>query len=159
MDKFSLCIELPTWNESKNIKYMIESIRKHCRHEIIVSDQNSTDGTPEIAKSMKVKVFPRKKFGYGAGIQESLANAKNLGHTHLLVMDCDRTYPIEYIEQCAVAAKEGYDLVNAGRRMSDIRMLNRLPKDAIRRKNNRCQLRNEAHENRQISRQDNHRRK
>ena len=42
-------------------------------------------------------------------------------------MDCDRTYPIEYIEQCAVAAKEGYDLVNAGRRMSDIRMLNRLP--------------------------------
>lgn len=128
MGRYSFCIELPTWNEKKNIKYMIENIRKHCDYEIIVSDENSPDGTGDIARSLGVKVFPRKKPGYGNGIQESLRNAKDLGHDYLLVMDCDGTYPVEYIKTLTKYAEEGdYDLINAGRRMSDIRALNRLP--------------------------------
>ncbi len=126
-EKFSLCIELPTKNERENIAHMIKGVRKHYKCDIIVSDENSPDGTGDIARSLGVKVFPRKTPGYGSGLQESLANAKKLGHTHLLVMDCDRTYPAEYIGAMAEEAKKGHDLVNAGRRMSDIRALNRLP--------------------------------
>jgi len=127
MAKYSFCIELPTKNEKDNIGYMIENIRKHCNYEIIVSDEHSPDGTGKIAESLGVKVFPRKNPGYGSGLKESLLNAKKLGHTHLLVMDCDRTYPIKYIKTLTKIASQGYDLVNAGRRMSDIMWLNRLP--------------------------------
>lgn len=127
MTRYSFCIELPTKNERENIRFMIENIRKHCNYEIIVSDEHSPDGTGEIAKSLGVKVFPRKNPGYGNGIRESLINAKELGHTHLLVVDCDRTYPIEYIKTLTRFARQGYELVNAGRRMSDIRLVNRLP--------------------------------
>jgi glycosyltransferase involved in cell wall biosynthesis len=127
MPKYSFCIELPTKNEKENIRYMIESARKHCNYDIIVSDEHSPDGTAKIAKSLGVKVFPRKNPGYGSGLMESLVNAKKLGHTHLLVMDCDRTYPINYIKALTKAADQGYDLVNAGRKMSDIRRLNRVP--------------------------------
>lgn len=127
MDRFSLCIELPTKNESANIKFMIENIRKHCSFEVIVSDEHSSDGTAKTAKSMGVKVFPRERPGYGRGLQESLRNAKKLGHTHLLVIDCDRTYPISYIKKMASLARKGCDLVNASRRLSDINSINRLP--------------------------------
>ena len=127
MGKFSLCIELPTKNEKENVARMIGNIRKHCPYEIIVSDEHSPDGTGDIARSLGVKVFPRRNPGYGSGLQESLANAKKLGHTHLLVMDCDQTYPAESIEAMAQAAREGNELVNAARKGSDIRSLNRLP--------------------------------
>ncbi len=127
MAKFSLCIELPTKNERENIRHMIEGVRKNCNFDIIVSDEHSSDGTAKIAGSMGVKVYPRKKSGYGSGLMESLENAKKLGHTHLLVMDCDRTYPVGCINALAECARQGYDLVNAGRRMSDVRKLNRLP--------------------------------
>ena len=127
MTKYSFCIELPTKNEKENIRLMIGNIRKRCNYGIIVSDEHSTDGTGKIARSMGVKVFSRKKPGYGSGIIESLANAKKLGHTHLIVIDSDRTYPISYIKTLAGFAKQGYELVNAGRMMRDIRRLNRLP--------------------------------
>ena len=127
MAKYSFCILLPTKNERENVKSMIESIRKHCNYEIIVSDENSPDGTAKIARSLGVKVFPRKTLGYGSGVKESLDNAKKLGHTHLFVIDCDRTYPVNYIKKLTKAASEGYDLVNAGRKRSDIRIFHRFP--------------------------------
>ena len=127
MKKFSLCILLPTYNEKENIAWMIDHIRKSCQNEIIVSDEHSKDGTAGIASAKGVRVYPRKTPGYGIGLQESLVNAKKLGHTHLLVMDCDRTYPISYIKKMEKEARKGYDLVNAGRRFRDIRLLTRMP--------------------------------
>ena len=127
MAKYSFCIELPTKNERENIRFMIDNIRKNCNYEIIVSDEHSPDGTGKIAESLGVRVFPRKNPGYGSGLIESLANSKKLGYTHLLVVDCDRTYPVEYIKILTKFARKGYDIVNAGRKMSDIKTLTRLP--------------------------------
>lgn len=127
MARYSFCVELPTKNERENVRFMIENIRKHCSYGIIVSDEHSSDGTSRIAKSLGVRVFPRKNPGYGSGLMESLVNAKKLGCTHLLVIDCDRTYPVRYIKKLANFARQGYDMVNAGRRMSDIRLLTRFP--------------------------------
>jgi len=127
MEKYSFCVLLPTKNEKENIRPMIEAIRKHCSYEIIVSDESSPDGTAKIARSLGVKVFPRKNSGYGSGVKESLENAKKLGYTHLIVTDCDRTYPVRCIKKLANAATKEYDLVNAGRKRSDIRFFHRLP--------------------------------
>lgn len=117
---------LPTFNEKKNAAYMINSIKQY-DYDLIVSDYSS-DGTAEIAKSLGVDVFRRKKLGYGEGIKESLEIAKERGHTHLLVLDCDRTYPTEYIPQIWALVEEGdYDFINAGRRMKDIHIITRYP--------------------------------
>lgn len=126
MSKESLCILLPTYNEKENVGFMINSLKKH-GHDIIISDCSS-DGTAEIARSLNVDVFPRKKPGYGDGLKEALEIAKKRGHTYLLVMDCDRTYPPEYIpEMWRIATDENCDFVNAARNMKDIRPLTRYP--------------------------------
>ncbi len=122
-----LCIVLPTKNEKENIAYMIDEIRRKYDYDIIVSDEHSPDGTADIARARGVDVFPRKKPGYGHGLAESLINAKQRGNTHLLVIDCDRTYSIDGIRKLFEAAQKGYDLVNGGRRLSDIKFLHRLP--------------------------------
>ena len=76
MRTISLCIVLPTKNESQNIVYMIREIKKKYDFDLIVSDDNSTDGTGDLARSLGVDVFPRKSPGYGEGLKESLANAR-----------------------------------------------------------------------------------
>lgn len=126
MPKNSLCILLPTYNEKENIEPMIVALRKY-DYDIIVSDYSS-DGTADIAKSLGVDVFRRKKQGYGDGLRESLETAQKRRHTHMLVIDCDRTYPIDYIPiMWKIANEENCDLVNAGRNMADIRFLTKLP--------------------------------
>jgi len=123
----SLCIELPTKNERENIGYMIKEIRRRYNFDIIVSDDHSTDGTADIARSLGVDAFLRKKPGYGEGLKESLAIAKKRGHTHLLVIDCDRTYSIKGIGTLFKYAKQGYDLINGGRKLAQINFLTRFP--------------------------------
>lgn len=56
--KISACIN--TFNEESNIKELIENL-KDC-DEIIIGDDNSTDKTQEIAKSMGAKVVTRNKY-------------------------------------------------------------------------------------------------
>src|SRR3989344_4057368 len=127
MKGISLCVLLPTRNEEQNIRYMIKEIRQKYDFDIIVSDDHSPDKTREIAKSLGVDVFLRKKHGYGEGLKESLINARKRGHTHMLVIDCDRTYSINGIRTLFNSAKKGYDLVNGGRRLGDINFVNRFP--------------------------------
>ncbi len=71
-------IVIPTKNEEKSIGICIEKIQKvfnehHIDGEIIVA-ANSTDNTPEIAKSMGAKVIVPDKHGYG--------NAYRFGFEH-----------------------------------------------------------------------------
>ena len=127
MQKAKLCVLLPTKNEKENIAYMVRQIRKMYKHDLIVSDDHSTDGTIEIARSLKVPLFLRKKPGYGEGIKESLVNAKKRGNTHLLIIDCDRTYSLKGIKTMFDCAIKGAEFVNGGRQISDIRIINRLP--------------------------------
>ena len=62
-------VVIPTKNEEKSIGICIEKIQKvfnehHIDGEIIVAD-NSTDNTPEIAKSMGTEVIVPDEHGYG----------------------------------------------------------------------------------------------
>ena len=62
-------VVIPTKNEENSIGICIEKIQKvfnehHIDGEIIVAD-NSTDNTPEIAKSMGAKVIVPEEHGYG----------------------------------------------------------------------------------------------
>ena len=54
-----LSVVIPTFNEAQNIASCIQSVEE-LADEIIVMDNFSTDGTAEIARSMKARVFERE---------------------------------------------------------------------------------------------------
>jgi hypothetical protein len=107
-----ISIVTPTYNERENIRLLIERISQVMsgrKYEIIVIDDDSPDGTEEVAKELSkrypVKILVRNgKFG--------LASAVLTGFTHargniLGVIDADLQHPPEYLLEFVKAIEEG----------------------------------------------------
>lgn len=103
MNKKSISIVLPTYNERKNIKKIIPEIIKICEKnfdffEIIVVDDNSPDKTYEEARKIKdnrIKVFVRKgERGLASAIKFGIENAK---YKYVCIMDADFQHPPKFI--------------------------------------------------------------
>ncbi|MEO9319421.1 MAG: glycosyltransferase family 2 protein [Nitrososphaera sp.] len=107
-DTLPLSIIVPTYNESENISLLLDSILEsvpaHLLGEIIIVDDNSPDGTGDIADEyasrhigsrMAVRVIRRPgKLGLSSAILEGFRNA--LGRI-ILVMDSDMSHPPQTI--------------------------------------------------------------
>jgi glycosyltransferase involved in cell wall biosynthesis len=116
---------LPTYNEAENVEFMIREIKKF-KLPLFVSDQQSSDGTQEIAKKNGVKVYQRECNGKGCGVQTAIKVAKQKGYDFLMLIDCDKTYPVEMIPEL-ISYTPKYDLVIGVRSFADVRWLHRLP--------------------------------
>jgi len=116
---------LPTMNEIESIQYMIDKIRP-LGYDLFISDQSSVDGTIDVAKKNKVPVYQRDGPGKGFGVRKALQVAKEKGYDVLVLIDCDRTYPVEYIP-IILEQMERYDLVIGKRDLKEVRLLHRLP--------------------------------
>jgi dolichol-phosphate mannosyltransferase len=128
--KAKLSIVLPTYNESQNIIKMLDSIAQTLSPysaagaEIIVVDDNSPDGTAEIAsiyaknisnnKKLHVQVIRREgKFGLSSAIVAGLQSATG---DMLVVMDGDFSHPPQVIPSIIDALQDSsYDIVVASR--------------------------------------------
>ena len=117
--KVQTSIVIPTYNESGNIERIIEKISSvlSSNFEIIVVDDNSPDGTAEIAKSLEdmypVKVVVRnRKSGLASAILTGFehANGEILG-----VIDADLQHPPELILRLIEKIENGYDIAIASR--------------------------------------------
>ncbi|MDC0199489.1 polyprenol monophosphomannose synthase [Candidatus Nitrosopelagicus sp.] len=104
-----LTILLPTYNEAATIQNMLEKIRinipNNITYEIVIIDDNSPDGTSEIANSyfeksgneIKHNVYIRKnERGLSSAVIKGMeiANGK-----YVLVMDSDFSHPPEMINE------------------------------------------------------------
>ncbi|NMX21180.1 hypothetical protein C5S30_01810 [ANME-1 cluster archaeon GoMg4] len=74
-----LSVVIPTKNEEKSIGICIQKIQKvfnehHTDGEIVIAD-NSTDNTPDIAKSLGAKVIMPEEHGYGNAYRFGFAQA------------------------------------------------------------------------------------
>jgi dolichol-phosphate mannosyltransferase len=125
-----LSIVLPTYNESQNIVKMLDSIAQMVSPysaagaEIIVVDDNSPDGTAEIAsvyaknisnnKKLHVQVIRREgKFGLSSAIVAGLQSATG---DMLVVMDGDFSHPPQVIPSIIDALQDSScDIVVASR--------------------------------------------
>jgi len=125
-DKVVVC--LPTRNESQSVQYMIDKI-KSLGYDLFISDSNSNDGTIEIAKKNKVPVYQRDGPGKGFGIRKALQIAKEKGYDVLVLIDCDKTYPVEYIP-IMLRYMPKYDMVVGARGLEEIKPFHRLPNKA-----------------------------
>lgn len=119
-----VCVALPTKNEVDSIQEMIDRIKK-LKYDIIVVDENSDDGTVEIAKKNKVPVYQREESGKGCGVQTALKVAKKKGYDIIVLIDCDCTYPPEYIPSL-IEYMNRYDMVIGKRYMKNIPVAHRI---------------------------------
>jgi dolichol-phosphate mannosyltransferase len=117
-----ICICLPTYNERENLEAMVsalgEVLPKDSR--ILVIDDNSPDGTGEIAdrlaaerRDVEVLHRPRKE-GLGPAYLAGFRRALELGADLVLEMDCDFSHDPADVPRL-VAAADGADLVLGSR--------------------------------------------
>jgi dolichol-phosphate mannosyltransferase len=108
-----------TWNERENIGKLILSIRKVLRnvpHEIIIVDDNSTDGTISVAKRLADIAVTKKREGQTKGLLCGMSLAK---YPRIVTIDADLENDPVHIPPL-VQQTNKFDLVVASR--------NRLPR-------------------------------
>ncbi len=99
-----LLVTLCTYNERENIAGLIPEIHKHAPDaEILVIDDNSPDGTGELAEEMsgadpRIRVLHRpKKAGLGAATLAGFRYAIDKGYDFVINMDADFSHPPQAI--------------------------------------------------------------
>jgi glycosyltransferase involved in cell wall biosynthesis len=117
MQNKTISVILPCLNEEAGIAICIKKInevfsKENIKGELIVVDNNSTDKSPEIARSMGAKVVFQPIRGYGAAYIKGLDEA---GGDYLIIADADDTYDFYQIPQFVKTLDEGYDLVMGNR--------------------------------------------
>jgi dolichol-phosphate mannosyltransferase len=118
-----VCVIVPTYNEKENIDPLVtQLLALPMRVHIIVVDDNSPDGTGEIAGRLavenagRVSVIHRPgKLGLGtayiAGFKEALAEGADL----VCSMDADFSHDPRYVPDIVDKINQGYDLVIGSR--------------------------------------------
>ena len=103
----SYSLILPTLNEKghiikliQNIRFIFSEIQKE--YEIILVDDNSTDGTIDLVKNV-AKDYDNIKLFVRQGLKKNLANSINLGiqkskYENIIWMDSDFQHPPDYIK-------------------------------------------------------------
>jgi dolichol-phosphate mannosyltransferase len=104
-----------TWNEAQNIAEVIRRIRATLSdraHEIIVVDDNSSDGTLEVAKPLADFAIGKEREGQTKGL---LYGAKHAKFPLVVTIDSDLENPPELIPNL-LEKMDTLDLVVASRR-------------------------------------------
>lgn len=90
-----ISVVIPCYNEEHGIRHTIGMLPS-CVDEIIVVDNNSTDRTSEVAKSLGARVVFEKRKGYGAAYQAGLPAVTG---DITVTLDGDGTYPAAQIPE------------------------------------------------------------
>lgn len=117
--KPDISVILPTYNEKQNIKKMIKQLLLYIKGnvEIIVSDDNSPDGTWKIVENMakkddRIRLIRRfKNKGVGPSIMDGIKKSRG---DCIVWMDCDLTMPPSLVPKMVEQLK-GYDVVIGSR--------------------------------------------
>jgi dolichol-phosphate mannosyltransferase len=116
-------IIIPTYNEKENLEPLVQRLLAlPINLGVIIVDDNSPDGTGEIADRLAanhnehVQVLHRSgKLGLGtayvAGFRQAIAD----GSDFIVTMDADFSHPPERIPELVAKARNGYDLVIGSR--------------------------------------------
>ncbi|NLF39439.1 glycosyltransferase [bacterium] len=117
-DQISVSVVMPTYNERDNIVPLIRETLKEIRDhfvcaflEVIVVDDNSPDGTWQVAAEAgdpAVRVVRRM---HDRGLRNSIWNGVEEARGEIVVwMDCDFSHPPRYIPQMLACVLVGWDI-------------------------------------------------
>ncbi len=114
-------IILPTYNEAENIEKILNLILKHNFVEILIVDDNSTDGTKEkikkiLSKSNRVNLIERpSKLGLGTAYKEGFKWGLNRGYEIFFEIDADLSHDPAEIPNFIKKIDDGFDVVVGSR--------------------------------------------
>lgn len=94
-----LTILIPVLNERANVEELLPRLGRvlgelHCRHEVVVVDGGSTDGTTAAAERLGANVLVQIAPGYGGALREGFAAARG---TFVLTLDADLSHDPDFI--------------------------------------------------------------
>lgn len=116
-----LSIIIPTYMERENIERLVDALEKALadeKFEIIIVDDNSPDGTGEVAEKLaemygNIRVIHRfEKRGLSSAILDGIKNSRG---KFICVMDADMQHPPEVVPKLLQVGVRGGDLVVASR--------------------------------------------
>jgi glycosyltransferase involved in cell wall biosynthesis len=108
----SISVVIPCYNEQNGIREVIGRIPKAV-DEIVVVDNNCTDATAQVARSLGARVVPERTPGYGAAYKAGLWTATG---DVIVTLDGDGTYPPEEIPRLVdTLMDQGLDFLSACR--------------------------------------------
>jgi dolichol-phosphate mannosyltransferase len=123
---------IPTYNEAENIRELLPKVLAlpvNQRIEVLVVDDNSTDGTGALADEMakadgRVHVLHRpRKMGLGSAYKDGFRFAVDRGYDYVFEMDADFSHDPDAIPAFLEAAKSA-DLVLGSRYLRGVTVVN-----------------------------------
>ena len=115
-------IVTPTYNEKDNLPRFVDAVRgAYPEADLMVVDDNSPDGTGEIAdtiaaKDDHVKVMHRAgKLGLGTAYIQAFQKGMAEGYERFFEMDADLSHDVKYLPEFVRALDEGADVVIGSR--------------------------------------------
>ena len=116
---------IPTHNEAQAIGRVLADLPSDLVTEVIVVDSNSTDGTPDLARSMGAEVIHEPRRGYGRACLTGLANAQN--PDVVVFLDGDYSDRPSELPMLLAPILEGRADITLGSRLQDRRSAAALP--------------------------------
>ena len=121
-EKIEISVVMPCLNEADTIGLCVEKAVRALQDlqvcgEIVVVDNGSTDGSPEIALATGARVVHQPIPGYGSAYLKGIAEARG---RYIVIGDSDDTYDFGELERFLAPLYEGYDLVIGSRFKGEI---------------------------------------
>lgn len=119
---FEFTFILPCLNEEKTLKFCINEIKNYIAKynlnaEILVSDNNSTDNSKQVAISSGARVIVTEEIGYGNAL---INGSKNAYGKYCIIGDSDGSYDFSNLDAFIYGVRDGYDLVVGNRFLGGI---------------------------------------
>jgi glycosyltransferase involved in cell wall biosynthesis len=116
-DEPLVSVVIPALNEAESIEACVRrSLETMSAHgiagEVVVADNGSDDGTPELAKAAGARVIHEQRKGYGSAYLAGFAAARG---KYIVMGDADETYDFREIARFVEPLEDGADLVMGSR--------------------------------------------
>lgn len=108
-----LTILMPCLNEAETIRICIDKAMQYLREngidgEVLISDNGSSDGSQEIARSAGARVVVTRDRGYGAALLNGISEARG---DFIIMGDADDSYDFSSLDDFVTELRNGADLV------------------------------------------------
>jgi len=117
MSAYELTILMPCLDEAETIGTCVAKAQAFLREagvhgEVLVADNGSNDGSPDIARAAGARVVHVARTGYGSALREGIAQARG---TYVVMGDADDSYDLLHLQPFLDKLREGYQLVMGNR--------------------------------------------